>query len=104
MKTVPSFPRRGKWFATVDKPLALVCKHPDPGEIRINCGHAMAMKPAIEVLREFMKDVVSGTGPPRRHFRRGQWVVEYKQRSGRFPLICPERGPEGHISLRISTI
>lgn len=95
MKTVPSFPRRGKWFATVDKLLALVCKHPDPGEVRINCGRATAMEPAIKVLRamkEFMKDVVSGTAPPRRYsLRRGQRVVEYTQRSGRFSLICPER-------------
>ncbi|KAI6116881.1 Metallo-hydrolase/oxidoreductase [Pisolithus thermaeus] len=92
------FPEEGNlpdWFATVDNLLAFVCKQPDPDNVRINFGHATVMKPAIEVLRatkEFMKDVVSGTEPPRRRFqRRGQWEVEYKQRSGRFSLICPER-------------
>ncbi|KAI6096488.1 Metallo-hydrolase oxidoreductase [Pisolithus croceorrhizus] len=92
------FPEEGNlpdWFATVDNLVAFVRKQPDPDTVRINCGHAMAMKPVIEVLRatkEFMKDVISGTEPPRRRFQtRGQWVVEYKQRSGRFSLICPGR-------------
>ncbi|KAI6096484.1 Metallo-hydrolase/oxidoreductase [Pisolithus croceorrhizus] len=92
------FPEEGNlpdWFATVGNLLAFVCKQPDPDNVRINCGHAAVMKLAIEVLRatkEFMKDVVPGTEPLRRRFQtRGQWVVEYKQKSGRFSPICPER-------------
>ncbi|KAI6154869.1 Metallo-hydrolase/oxidoreductase [Pisolithus tinctorius] len=92
------FPEEGNlpdWFSTVDDLLAFVSKQSDPNNVKVNCGHATAMKPAIEVLRatkEFMMDVVSGTEPPRRRFkRRGQLVVEYKQISGRFSLICPER-------------
>ncbi|KAI6008169.1 Metallo-hydrolase oxidoreductase [Pisolithus orientalis] len=66
------FPEEGNlpdWFSTVDDLLAFVSKQSDPNN-----------------------DVVSGTESPRRRFnRRGQWVVEYKQMSGRFSLICPER-------------
>ncbi|KAF9223857.1 hypothetical protein BS17DRAFT_781324 [Gyrodon lividus] len=97
-KTTPSYFRRRvlpTWFATVDELLTFVRKLPNASEVKINCGHATAMKPAIDVLeatREFMNDVVSGKEPLMRRFqRRGTWVVEYKQTSGRFSLICPER-------------
>jgi len=92
------FPDEGslpKWFATVDELLAFVRNLPNASEVKINCGHATAMKPAIDVLeatKEFMSDVVSGKEPLVRRFpRKAGWAVEYKQTSGRFSLICPEK-------------
>ncbi|KAH7884512.1 beta-lactamase-like protein [Phlebopus sp. FC_14] len=92
------FPDEGSiptWFATLDKLLEFVQVQPNATEVKINCGHATAMKPALEVLeaaKQFMKDVVSGKEPLKRRFeRRGTWAVEYKQASGKYSLICPEK-------------
>lgn len=92
------FPEEGSlptWFSTIDELLAFVRSRPNASQVKINCGHATAMKPAIDVLeatKKFMNDVVSGKEPLKgRYQRRGDWVVEYKQATGRFSLICPER-------------
>jgi len=92
------FPEEGSlptWFSTIDHLLSFVRSQRNANQIKINCGHATAMKPAIDVLeatKRFMNDVVSGKEPLRgRQQREGVWLVEYKQASGRFSLRCPER-------------
>ncbi|KAG2133646.1 Metallo-hydrolase/oxidoreductase [Suillus bovinus] len=80
------FPSGGSlpvWFSTIDQLIELVKAQPDSENVMINCGHATALRPALEVLRtcrKFMENVVSGT-----------WCVEFKEDKGRFSLICPER-------------
>ncbi|KAF8127006.1 beta-lactamase-like protein [Boletus edulis] len=91
------FPEEGSlptWFSTINDLLSFVRNQPNASQVKINCGHATAMKPAIDVLeatKRFMNDVVSGKEPLRgRCQRKGVWIVEYKQETGRFSLICPE--------------
>jgi glyoxylase-like metal-dependent hydrolase (beta-lactamase superfamily II) len=92
------FPTGGSlpvWFSTMDRLIELVKTQPDSENVLINCGHATALRPALEVLRtcrKFMENVVSGEEPlKRRYLRRGTWCVEFKEDKGRFSLICPER-------------
>lgn len=92
------FPTGGSlpvWFSTIDQLIELVKTQPDSENVMINCGHATALRPALEVLRtcrKFMENVVSGEEPlKRRYLRRGTWCVEFKEDKGRFSLICPER-------------
>ena len=92
------FPEEGSlptWFSTIDDLLSFVRRQPNASQVKINCGHATAMKPAIEVLeatKRFMNDVVSGKEPLKgRYQRNGVWIVEYEQTTGRFSLRCPER-------------
>ncbi|EGN98699.1 hypothetical protein SERLA73DRAFT_136596, partial [Serpula lacrymans var. lacrymans S7.3] len=68
------FPNEGSivtWFSTVDYLISFVQSHSEASrecpaalvDVRINCGHATACGPALEVLqltRDFMMDVVSG--------------------------------------------
>jgi len=91
------FPEEGSlptWFSTINDLLSFVRNQPNPSQVKINCGHATAMKPAIDVLeatKRFMDDVVSGKEPLRgRYQRQGVRIVEYKQETGRFSLRCPE--------------
>jgi len=78
------FPEEGSlptWVSTIDKLLSFVRKHPNASQIKINCGHATVMKPAIDVLeatRRFMEDVISGREPLKgKYQRQGIWIVEY---------------------------
>ena len=60
------FPEGGSlptWFSAVDELLSFVRNQPNASQVTIRCGHATAMKPAIDVLevtKRFMNDVVSG--------------------------------------------
>ncbi|KAH7911088.1 Metallo-hydrolase oxidoreductase [Hygrophoropsis aurantiaca] len=92
------FPNEGNidiWFSTMDWLIAFVKSQSFANDVKINCGHATAMGPALEVLqatRTFMADVISGKVELwDRYDRRGYWTVEYRQEGGRFSLICPER-------------
>lgn len=92
------FPEEGSlptWFLTIDALLSFVRSRPNASQVKINCGHATAMKSAIDVLeatKRFMNDVVSGTESLKgRYQMKGVWIVEYKQATGRFSLRCPER-------------
>ena len=92
------FPEEGSlptWFSTINTLLFFVQSQPNASQVKINCGHATAMKPAIDVLeatKSFMKDVVSGKEPLRGRYQRGGvWLVQYRQATGRFSLACPER-------------
>lgn len=92
------FPQEGSirtWFSTINELLAFVRNQPNASQVKINCGHATAMKPAIDVLeaaKGFMNDVVSGKEPSRGRYQLEDiWVVTYKQETGRFSLTCPER-------------
>ncbi|KIK95422.1 hypothetical protein PAXRUDRAFT_140667, partial [Paxillus rubicundulus Ve08.2h10] len=95
--TFPDGDSLSKWFATVDELLTFIQNLPNASEVKINCSHATATKPAIDVLeatKELMSDVVSGKEPLVLRFpRKAGWAVEYKQMNGRFSLIylCPER-------------
>lgn len=92
------FPEEGSlptWFSTIDELLSFVRNQPNASQVKINCGHATAMKPAIDVLeatKRFMNDVIWRKEPLRGRYQRGgAWIVEYKQETGRFSLRCPER-------------
>ncbi|KAG9314897.1 Metallo-hydrolase/oxidoreductase [Chiua virens] len=70
------FPEEGSipiWFSTIDKLLSFVRRQPNAGQVQINCGHATAMKPAIDVLeaaKSFMDDVVSEKEPLKGRYQR----------------------------------
>ncbi|KII89917.1 hypothetical protein PLICRDRAFT_108358, partial [Plicaturopsis crispa FD-325 SS-3] len=94
------FPSEGsitEWLHTVDmlRDFVAARARTKADTVRINCGHATAAKPALEVLvaaKGFILDVLAGKEPERgRTTSRGEVRVEYKQRGGRFALICPER-------------
>lgn len=92
------FPTAGslpEWFSTIDQLIELVRMHPDAENVKINCGHATALRPALEVLgtcRRFMENVVSGKeGVKSRYLRRGTWHLKFQEDNGRFSLICPEK-------------
>lgn len=95
------FPPQGSicaWLASVDGLVRLVRdsegEGKGEGEVRINCGHRTAMRPALDVLlgaQRFMLAVLDGTERVRRRFeKRGLAHVGYVQAGGRFSLICPE--------------
>lgn len=63
--------------------------------VLIQCGHATAGIPALEMLeatKSFMRDVVEGREPlVGTHKRRTSTYLVYRQASGRFALDCPEK-------------
>jgi glyoxylase-like metal-dependent hydrolase (beta-lactamase superfamily II) len=92
------FPKEGSivaWLCSIKYLTALVKRANQTGEVRINCGHRTFLRPALGVLEatnEFMQDVISGREPVRiRMIIRGEESVGYRQKGGRFALICPER-------------
>ncbi|KAJ7227134.1 Metallo-hydrolase/oxidoreductase [Mycena pura] len=94
------FPSEGsiiEWMHSVEHLLAFVRQENQTGEleVRINCGHRTACRPAFEVLeatKKFMQDVIAGKEPIRKRVcRRGAENVLYVQEGGRFALLCPER-------------
>jgi len=83
------------WFSTIDQFIELVKTHPDAENVMINCGHATAVRPALEVLttcRRFMENVLAGKERLKgRYLRRGIWHLKFQEDNGRFSLICPEQ-------------
>ncbi|KAJ7363966.1 hypothetical protein DFH08DRAFT_837948 [Mycena albidolilacea] len=92
------FPNEGSivaWMSSIKYLIGFVKAEDQTGEVRINCGHRTACRPALELLnatKSFMEDVVAGKEPVRgRGCRRGEVTVLYVQEGGRFVLRCPER-------------
>jgi hypothetical protein len=92
------FPTGGslpKWFSTVDHLIELVKAYLDAENMMINCGHATALRPALEVLRtcrRFMENIVSGKeAVKRRYVSLGAWWLRAMVGSFNFSLICPEK-------------
>lgn len=92
------FPNEGSivaWMSSIKYLIGFVKAEDQTGEVRINCGHRTACRPALELLiatKSFMEDVVAGKEPVRgRGCRRGEENVLYVQEGGRFVLRCPER-------------
>lgn len=95
------FPKEGSiviWLKTIDYLISFVrqsqtsSSYPD---IRISCGHATALAPALELLeatKGFMMDVICGNEIVLdRWEERGEKTVMYQQDGGRLTLVCPER-------------
>lgn len=92
------FPAEGsitEWLSTIDALVAVVMSSHAPENVKINCGHRTALRPALEVLamaKRFMLDVLADDVEVRwRIWRRGEWHVEYRQDGGQFSVRCPER-------------